>query len=51
MFRHVDARMTFLEYEDNWGVRLDPAIYEPYLLGGQAEFAAHSLGVPWLAYG
>ena len=22
-----------------------------YLLGGQAEFAAHSLGVPWLAYG
>ena len=30
MFRHVDARLTFLEYEDNFGVRLDPAFYEPF---------------------
>ena len=30
MFSRVEARLTFLEYEDNWGVRLDPAIYEPF---------------------
>ena len=30
MFRGVDARMTFLEYEDNWGVRLDPSTYDPF---------------------
>ena len=39
MFRGVEARMTFLEYEDNWGVRLDPAIYEPF--GGVTTWERH----------
>jgi hypothetical protein len=30
MFKGVRARMTFLEYEDNWGVPLEPATYERY---------------------
>jgi hypothetical protein len=39
MFSRVDARMTFLEYEDNFGVRLDPAIYEP--LGEVTSWERH----------